>query len=446
MAPKAKKKDPNAPTLIPEDTYLRARKLADMKVPMAAPKGELKDTEWCIGPQLHSMPEFKQVIHYWKQCAIVSYNERKDLKTPSRTRAVEDESTMKKPHPLKELKELFKYMKSQCKQANKRTGQFLKQLEKKEGKELKREGLLKQISDVDKAMNEELRSARRFTEKQGLFEKKYMIGSKLGYGEGAGPRKHALILVEASDKQAAWVEETKDEITKLINEVIKEQTETLNLAIFSAGTQTLWCPQFQSKEDPKKGVADAEKWLKKNINPKGFAQQSFPPDYCGMLNRFTGEGQTQPWRIYICCSRRPDGNTEEVLQVVRDLRANGDPPAKGEPILPMNIVAFDPTICGNDEEKAFFEELAGPNGSFMIDTSQEDLVALDKMLKAVQVKKKQLDKLNKKLDKMEDLSERVTEDRALFQVQVSLQRMLEEDLAIIDWAMKNENQAAPLEI
>merc|ERR1711953_567294 len=109
------------------------------------------------------------------------------------------------------------------------------------------------------------------------------------------------------------------------------------------------------------------------------------------------------------------------------MRTNMDPPAKNEPILPINVVAFDPTIVEDPNEKAFFDGVAGENGQFLIDTSAEDLTALDKMLKAVQVKKKQLDKLNKKLEKMEDLSQRVAEDRALLQTHIALQRMLEND-------------------
>eukprot|EP00434_Breviolum_minutum_P015918 symbB.v1.2.014029.t1/scaffold994.1/size146050/5 len=133
------------------------------------------------------------------------------------------------------------------KQATKRTGQFLKQLEKKEGKETKRETLLKQVKDVDELMNEELRpwfhpswllvhfdrfstevvslhsrdkhshplfvpwkelrNARKFVERQELFEKKYMIGSKLGE---QGPKKNALILIEQSDIQMAWVDEAPE--------------------------------------------------------------------------------------------------------------------------------------------------------------------------------------------------------------------------------------------
>merc|ERR1711879_434160 len=153
-----------------------------------------------------------------------------------------------------------------------------------------------------------------------------------------------------------------------------------------------------------------------------------------------------PWRIFICCSRSPDGVKQEIIDQVTNLRANSDSPAKGEPTLPINIVAFDPNIVGDDQEKDFFTQVAGPEGSFLIDTSAEDLVALDKMLKAVQLKKKQLDKLNKKLDKMEDLSERVLEDRGLLQVQLALQNMLQSDLEIIDWALKNETQPPPPEI
>merc|ERR1712014_540725 len=100
----------------------------------------------------------------------------------------------------------------------------------------------------------------------------------------------------------------------------------------------------------------------------------------------------------------------------------------GVPNLAINVVAFDPEIVGDKEEEEYFKELAGPDGSFMIDTTQDDLLALDKMLKAVGVKKKQLDKIDKKRSKMEDLS----------QMQTALQAMLVNDFEICDWALKNE--------
>mmetsp|Transcript_61416 Transcript_61416/g.132918 ORF Transcript_61416/g.132918 Transcript_61416/m.132918 type:complete len:443 (-) Transcript_61416:150-1478(-) len=436
-----KKKDPNAPIPVAEDSFQRARKLLDQKVAPKQPKGELTQEEWSIPPYVHHQSEFKQPIQYWKQCAIVYYSE-KDMRVPSRLKTFDDEGTAKKMHPRKEVQDLWKYLRGQVKQANKRTGQFLKQLEKKEGKELKRQALSKQIQDLDRAMNEELRSARTFTDSQLLFDKKCMIGSKLG---DKGPRKNALIVVEVSDKQQAWVEETKDEVSKLLNLVIEADSETFNVATFSTAGQNMWCPTYQNKSDPKKGLADALKWLGKNVSTKTCSAQPFPPDWVGMLRRFTGDGQPPPYRIFLCCSRAPEGSTEEILELMRELREL-DPPAKGEPVIPINVVAFDPQIVGDDDEKAFFEQVAGVEGSFKVDTSAEDLVALDKMLKAVGVKKKQLDKLTKKLDKMEDQSERVAEDRALLQTQIALQRMLENDLEVCDFALKAEPPAPVLEI
>merc|ERR1712083_848793 len=127
---KKPKKDPMMPILVPEDTFVRAKKLVELKIAPKQPKGEFTNEEWCIPPQFHTLPEFKTVIHYWQQCAIVSYSER-DLKVPSRMKYIEDDNkSPKKPHPLKEIKDLFKFVKTQNKQAAKRTGQFLKQLTK----------------------------------------------------------------------------------------------------------------------------------------------------------------------------------------------------------------------------------------------------------------------------------------------------------------------------
>lgn len=126
-----KKKDPNALLQVPDDTYNRARKLCDLKVAIKPPKQgcDLTAEEWSIPPALHSMHEFRQVIGYWKKCCTVQYVERKDLKTASRIKDVED--LEKKSRVCKEIMELFKFMKTTVKQSDKRTGQFLKQLQKK---------------------------------------------------------------------------------------------------------------------------------------------------------------------------------------------------------------------------------------------------------------------------------------------------------------------------
>mmetsp|Transcript_47957 Transcript_47957/g.111904 ORF Transcript_47957/g.111904 Transcript_47957/m.111904 type:complete len:447 (-) Transcript_47957:28-1368(-) len=434
---KAGKKDPNAPTLIPEDVYQRARKLVDNKVAAKQPKGELTSEEWCIPPAMHSVPDFRQTIRFWQNCAIVAYSEQENLKVPTRLKTVESDQVLKKPHPRKEIQDLCKYLKTSSKQAAKRTGQFLKQLEKKETKETKRELLLAQIAEVDNQMNEELRSSRRFAETQQLFNKKFMLGSKLFDPDTCPvPAKNALIVCEISDKQATWVDEMKDEVLKLLNGVISEETETFNIATFSSGGVNTWCPQYQPKTDPKKGLPDALKWLNKNVTAKACNAQPFPPDYATMISRFTSEGVTPPMRIFLCCSRAPDSSAQATVELVAQLRQALDPPMKGQPVLPINVVAFDPSIVANAEEQNFLQKLAGPHGSYMFDTSAEDLMALDKMLKAVQLKKKQLDKLQKKLDKMEDLSEKVAEDRRLLQVQMALQSMLVSDFEVADWALK----------
>jgi len=352
------------------------------------------------------------------------------------------QASVKKAHPRKEIQDLLKYLNTMKKQASKRTDKYLKQLENKEKKMMKRDGLKLQITDVDNLMNEELRSARRFQTRQGLFDKKNMTGSKLGE---TAPKQRVLIVIELSDKQQLWVDETKDEVTKLMKEVILAgETTTFQLATFSASGQNPWIPSapFQAKDDPKKGLDDAIKWMGKNFSAKTCSSQSFPPDWNGMLNRFAGDGQMLPFKIFICCSKSPDRSSAEVLECLAKLREQ-DAPSKHDGILPINVVAFDPSIVGDDDEKAFFDAIAGEKGQFKIDTSQEDLQALDKMLKAVGAKKKQLDKFTKKLIKMEekdgkDLPDRVTEDRGYLVMEMALQRMLENDWEIFDWAFKNE--------
>jgi len=452
MGKKGAKKDPNAPTLIPEDCFQRARKLQEQKAAVTAPKGDLTNQEWCVPPVFHTLPEFKQVVHYWKQTAIVAYSERVEMREKAPTRlkmVVNDEVEKMGSHTRKEIQDQAKFMKSYCKQANKRTGQFLKNLEKKEGKETKREGLNKQYEDGEDQMNKELKHARNFGDEQQIFQKKYMIGSKLG---DTAPRQRALIILELSDRQGTWVDETKEEVRKFLYEVINKQedTTTLQIATFSGAGVNKWTstikpdPGYQPKDDPKKGIDDAFKWLGKQFSAKTCAAQSFPPDWIGMLNTFIGEGIPPPWRIYICCSKAPD-NYKDVLEHINELR-KGDPPAKGEPVLGINCVAFDPQIVGDKDEEEFFQGVVGPEGNFMIDTTQDDLLALDKMLKAVQVKGKQLAKIDKKRQKMEDLSERVTADRELFQVQVALANMLVNDEQIHKWALENEKPVEGPEI
>jgi len=436
MPPK-KKKNPQEPLLIPEDVYLRVRKLLELKSAPRAPKAPLTSEEWCIPPALHILPELKHVVHYWKQCAVVRYEEREALKAPSMMKNIDSEEVVKKRWTRKEITELQKYLKSQTKQANKRSGQFLKQLEKKEKKENKRQTVLNQIATLSDNMSEELKSSHRFVDKQQLFDKRYMIGTKLGE---TAPRNNVLIVVEASERQALYIDETKDEVQKLLNNIINETGETFNIATFSSSGVTTWCPTYQNKDDPKKGLAESLKWMNKAVNARVLTPQPFPPDYLGMLGKFTAEGVPLPHHIFLCVSGKPEdsGAADEALEFIRELRATRRPPVKNGPVVPINIVAFNHELAREPEQLEFFKELAGEHGSIMFDTSQDDLRALDMMLKSVATKTKQLAKLNKKLDKLEDLSEQCDADRQLLQMQLALQKLLDSDYEVVNWALTVE--------
>lgn len=357
-----------------------------------------------------------------------------------------------KSHPLKEIKDLWKFMKTQVKQATKRSNQFLKQLEKKEKKEDKRLNLLKQFQDASNTMNDELRQTRRFAERQAIFDPRYMTRSKLGDNDTAVSSR-ALILVELSDNILRFCEEVKDEVKKLLEKTIAEGTETFNIWLFSPTAIAKWCPQYQPKDDPKKGLADSIKWLNKNFTPKVAGANPFPPNWLNIVEQLSVDRSNAPLRIYMCCSRPPpDAAGPVALEAFEAFRSGSQPPdengeeqPKLRPInVPLNIVAFDADIDNDQEAANWFTQLHGPDGTFLLDTTQQDCLALDKLLKSVALRKKQLDKLTKKLDKLEDLSEKVIEDRRLLRTQISLQRFLEADFEMIVWAMNNEVQSAPI--
>merc|ERR1712007_397881 len=252
------------------------------------------------------------------------------------------------------------------------------------GKETKREVLAKSIAELDEEMNEEIRRARAFAESQELFKKKYMVGSKLG---DIAPEKNGLIIMEISDRQSLRLNEMKDEVTKLMTEVLS--SSSVNLATFSATSVQTWCPDFQNLGDAKKGLADAMKWLTKTVTRKACMAQPGPPDLLALLKRFIREGvNNRPTRIYMCCAGSFSADKSALLKGLHNLRQEINPDAAdGDPVLPFNIVAFDPNLVGKMDENDFFNEIATPHGSFMIDTSKEDLAALDRMLKSVQKKK-----------------------------------------------------------
>jgi len=61
---------------------------------------------------------------------------------------------------------------------------------------------------------------------------------------------------------------------------------------------------------------------------------------------------------------------------------------------------------------------------------------VDKTLADVKKKKKQFDKFNKKLDKMEDMSEKLTEFRSLLYQQISVENLVRNDWMLHEKALK----------
>jgi len=61
---------------------------------------------------------------------------------------------------------------------------------------------------------------------------------------------------------------------------------------------------------------------------------------------------------------------------------------------------------------------------------------VDKTLADVKKKKKQFDKFNKKLDKMEDMSEKLTEFMGLLYQQISVENLVRNDWMLQEKALK----------
>merc|ERR1719253_1365003 len=97
-------------------------------------------------------------------------------------------------------------------------------------------------------------------------------------------------------------------------------------------------------------------------------------------------------------------------------------------VIPVTVIAYEPSVGGDMIQKDWFTQLAGEGGEFLADTSKQDMEFIDKALVDVKKKKKQAEKFEKKLGNMEDLSEKVEENRALYRQQESLQRLVKNDL------------------
>ena len=58
-----------------------------------------------------------------------------------------------------------------------------------------------------------------------------------------------------------------------------------------------------SPDDPKKGLADAIKWVTKQLSVKACAGKDWPPNWVNMITKAKSIGV--PEQIYVACSRAP---------------------------------------------------------------------------------------------------------------------------------------------
>merc|ERR1712070_960752 len=88
--------------------------------------------------------------------------------------------------------------------------------------------------------------------------------------------------------------------------------------------------------------------------------------------------------------------------------------------LPTSVVSYEPEVEGDFNQEEFFKEFVGPDGSFEVDTSKMGMEMVDKTLADVKKKKK-------KFDKMEDMSEKLTEFKGLLYQQISIENLVRND-------------------
>merc|ERR1719230_1688435 len=108
-----------------------------------------------------------------------------------------------------------------------------------------------QIDDVEAKMNAELKECRGYVKDKELFSEKFMQGSKLGHpGPPGNLKKNVLIICEASEKIAKYLNEARDEITKFVNNVIISECESFNLGVFKNDACTMWLDTVKSATGP----------------------------------------------------------------------------------------------------------------------------------------------------------------------------------------------------
>lgn len=430
MAPKAAPKA-LANILVHEDAIQRGKRYLEAKIVPRASKGELTLEDLSIPPHFLADPVLKPVAYFTKkkktkttegeeeESEVLDEQHIEDIPPPSRLGHSASDSNLR-AMVRKEVADVTKTLKAQVKNAEKRKFMFEKQTSKIQTKVDKRNVLLDKIRQMDQSMNDELRSCRRYAVDTHLFDPVYMYGSKFGT---KAPRKQVLILAEKSEAMGQYVDEALDEMKKFLDQVIVN-CSSFNIGVFDAAA-TLFSPTFVDPADPKKGLAAAMKWLPKNYTAKGMVELP-RPNWNDMLGPIMETGCT-PSAIYMACFNAPE-NTDAVLEFME---------GKG---VPIHCVCFDVEAETNDATMhAFFNAIGGEEGKMTIDTSQRDMKCVDQMMQSVKGKKKQLEKLLKQLEKMEDAEPSLVCSQELMEEQRCILEFVKNDLEVCEAALAGED-------
>merc|ERR1719453_933054 len=144
------------------------------------------------------------------------------------------------------------------------------------------------------------------------------------------------------------------------------------------------------------------------------------------MHSLCGDEGGLPTSIHIVCSKAPS-TMQRVSTYLSEVREQHKKP------IPITIVAFDPDVDKDTNQRNLFKDLVGDTGGeLLVDTTKIDMDYVDKILVGVKSKKKQLEKLQKQLDKIDDVSAALAANRKILQVQCSLEQLVRNDLELLE--------------
>jgi len=435
MAPKAPKGNPEV--LIHKDVFKRAEsiKAQGPPKPPKPPKGDLTPEEMVWPPAIQTLPDIRAAVHYFRDAQTIRFAERAAHEwptdatlppveaAPNMVKSASDTDLVRKPK--KDVQDLMKMLKGQAKLHTKQTAKFYKQFEKSETKQEKRNVLLAQIAEVEKTIDRELRDADKLAKETNLFARRFVYGSKLGQ---TCPKNNVAVVAEVSDKMGPYVENATTDIFKFFGHVIEKNADNFHFSLFSSAGVTPHKPTGYQLTFSKTGAADAMKWMGKQFTAKAMAANAWPPKWVDMLEQFAPE-EMRPSHIYIVCSMVPIPATD-IEDKIREIRSSAGVD------IPVTVVCYDPDVNGNLNQELFFKSLAGEEGEFILDNSKKEMEDIDLAMTRVKKFRKQLEKLEKKLAKMDDLSETVETNRQLYRTQSSLEKLAKNDLLLTEQTLK----------